>query len=697
MKIILTFLLAVSLCLQFYGFPKKSLVERYTNSGCGPCKVTNDNWYTVTTQNLIDLNSISHIVYNVSWPDPQDPMYLFNSADNTAKWTYYGVNSVPWMVVNGATITMSNTSSSYLTNAVTAGNSQSSPFKIILTSEIFPNNILNVHVKILREPSDYSSYTNTKLKIALTERHIYFVSAPGIGSNGERTFYSISRKMLPNAGGTLFNPPTPGDSTEMDMFYTCSDAFRQTVIMDSVRVVAFLQDDNTKTIYQSEMTDLNKTAHMVSLPSLLNMGNIEIPNSSGSIKTVLKNWNTVPCVISNITSETGPFKLIDNLSYPLTVPANDSLTLHFKFTPAQTGLVKGYISVTSNDNLFKGITLVGRGYKIDPSVINKFYASSGANNNGSLLTIDPSTGTGTNIGPSLYTEIRSIAADPKSHLLYGIYSTSVNTEFVRMNASGGDSYNLFTTPVADMSSIAFDNKGALYAAARSGVIYTVDLSSGNLNPVCSLNVKVQSISFNPLNNELWGTYFSVIGGNKDKIFKIDLASGDTSNVGNTGTAIITNSIAFDNSGNLYGLVGSASQRANLLSINKTNGVGTLIGSTSVSNLTGLCYSFPSPQGINDLNSIPSEFELSQNYPNPFNPSTTIKYSLPYESEVKITIFNTLGEVVKTFIPAVQTVGSHEVTLNAARLSSGVYFYTLNASSINGKRNFIGTKKMILIQ
>jgi len=690
-KYLLFFLLVSALLCQLSAYPKKSIVERYTNSGCPPCKTTNDYWYTATTQSLVNSNTISHIVYNVNWPDPQDPMYLFNFSENSTRWGYYNVNSVPWMVVNGTTITLSNTSSSYLVNAVSSGNNESSPFKIILTSFFSPNNILDVHVKILRDPSDHNVYSNTKLRIALTERDIYFSYSPGTGSNGERTFYSITRKMLPDASGTLFNPPAAGDSTEQDILFPCSSSFMQTVMMDSIRVVAFLQDDNSKFIYQSEMTNLNKTPQLFTFSSILNMGNVEVSNSSDSTKAVFYNWSTHPCVISNITSQSGAFKLLENLNYPLTLAVNDSLILHFNFSPSQTGNFTGYFSFTSNDSIFKGITLKGLGYKINSAVSNTFYASSGVSDNGNILKINPTSGLGNNIGPSLYSEIHSIAASPKTQILYGISTTSVSTEFVRINAQAGDAYNLFTCPMGNMSSIAFDKNGVLYAAMQSGIIYTVDLQNAFFTQVCSLNVKIQSIAFNPVDNELWGTYFALLGLNRDRIFKINLSIGDTIIVGNTGMKIVTNSIAFDNLGNLFGLTGSASQPANFISIDKITGIGSVIGSTGVTNLTGLCFSFNAFQGVTEVKNIPTTYNLTQNYPNPFNPSTSIQYSIPKEGMVNLSVYNTLGQKVGLLVNQYMQAGNYEVKFNASSLSSGIYFYRLEAGG------FASIKKMMLVK
>ena len=101
--------------------------------------------------------------------------------------------------------------------------------------------------------------------------------------------------------------------------------------------------------------------------------------------------------------------------------------------------------------------------------------------------------------------------------------------------------------------------------------------------------------------------------------------------------------------------------------------------------------------INDKNRIPSQYILFQNYPNPFNPVTSIKYSLPFESNVKLIIYNAVGQVVKELASEVQQIGIHELSFSSSSLSSGVYFYTILANSIDGKQNYTNTKKMILLK
>ncbi|MBE2279335.1 MAG: T9SS type A sorting domain-containing protein [Ignavibacteriaceae bacterium] len=94
---------------------------------------------------------------------------------------------------------------------------------------------------------------------------------------------------------------------------------------------------------------------------------------------------------------------------------------------------------------------------------------------------------------------------------------------------------------------------------------------------------------------------------------------------------------------------------------------------------------------------PTEYALYQNYPNPFNPSTVIKYALPFESKVKLTVYNITGEVIKVLVDEVQAVGFQSVDFQANQLSSGLYIYVIEASSVTGEKSYNSVKKMMLLK
>jgi hypothetical protein len=89
--------------------------------------------------------------------------------------------------------------------------------------------------------------------------------------------------------------------------------------------------------------------------------------------------------------------------------------------------------------------------------------------------------------------------------------------------------------------------------------------------------------------------------------------------------------------------------------------------------------------------IPNHFDLYNNYPNPFNPSTTIRFAVPEISNVKIEVYNLIGERITTLINEIKTAGYYEVQFNASNLASGIYFYRIQAG------NFVESKKMILLK
>lgn len=94
--------------------------------------------------------------------------------------------------------------------------------------------------------------------------------------------------------------------------------------------------------------------------------------------------------------------------------------------------------------------------------------------------------------------------------------------------------------------------------------------------------------------------------------------------------------------------------------------------------------------------VPSKFDLGQNYPNPFNPVTKINFDLPNDSKVSMIIYDVTGREIKRLVNnEIRQAGYHTVELNGSSLSSGVYFYRMNAEG-SGK-SFIMTKKMVLIK
>ena len=110
----------------------------------------------------------------------------------------------------------------------------------------------------------------------------------------------------------------------------------------------------------------------------------------------------------------------------------------------------------------------------------------------------------------------------------------------------------------------------------------------------------------------------------------------------------------------------------------------------------LFLSLPSNiDGANQLN-IPQKYRLAQNFPNPFNPTTTIKFELPSDSHINLSIYDIQGNLIKTLVNEKKDAGYHSVIWNGKDqqnkdVSSGVYFYRIES------KDFTDTKKCLLVK
>jgi hypothetical protein len=113
---------------------------------------------------------------------------------------------------------------------------------------------------------------------------------------------------------------------------------------------------------------------------------------------------------------------------------------------------------------------------------------------------------------------------------------------------------------------------------------------------------------------------------------------------------------------------------------------------ALARVTGTTENSLNPQtDVREIDQIATEFSLSQNYPNPFNPSTVIRFSLPENDLVTLKVYDIAGSEIAALLNETKKAGAYEVSFDASRLTSGMYFYTLQTS-----RGSI-TKKMSLVK
>jgi hypothetical protein len=97
--------------------------------------------------------------------------------------------------------------------------------------------------------------------------------------------------------------------------------------------------------------------------------------------------------------------------------------------------------------------------------------------------------------------------------------------------------------------------------------------------------------------------------------------------------------------------------------------------------------------------LPKDFALYQNYPNPWNPSTTIEYDLPKAAQVSLTVYDLLGREVAILVNETEEPGKYSVQCDGSHLTSGVYFYRLQARRPEGGQagDFVQTRKLLIVK
>ena len=271
--------LLMLICLKVNAQNERVLLfECFTNTGCGPCASQNPALDALINNNG---DRIAAIKYHMSWPGANDPMYLHNTTDNDARRGVYNVNSVPHTVVDG--IRFANVPSGLSQNAVNNWLAIESPLEMRLSYELDQAaQVITVHV-MGRASSDING--SCKLYVGVIEKEIHFNSAPG--SNGERDFYSVMKKLLPTASGTLI-----GEMKADDYFaYTFTWEWANVYNVDQLDVIAWVQNPNTKEVYQACRSSQSLEPFYQNEAGLSNLDHVKSVSCSGLVEPVVELTN----------------------------------------------------------------------------------------------------------------------------------------------------------------------------------------------------------------------------------------------------------------------------------------------------------------------------------------------------------------------------------------------------------------------
>ncbi len=224
--------------LYLPGFLRKVLLEEFTSSTCGPC-ATNNPTIDAFVHNKFD--SIVAIKYHMNWPSPgNDPMYHYNPQQATDRRTYYSINAVPTVVMDGVVrpeypYTLPNS----LPDAFNSRKSKGTPINLSVTNTRIPGDTIRADITLTI--SSNLPAGQYYMRVHAIERVIRYASPPG--TNGEKDFYDVFRRAYPNSLGTQI-PTTTGTYN-----FTIKYPLDLAVWVDSLIYTAvFVQNDATKEV-----------------------------------------------------------------------------------------------------------------------------------------------------------------------------------------------------------------------------------------------------------------------------------------------------------------------------------------------------------------------------------------------------------------------------------------------------------------
>ncbi|MFH1195944.1 MAG: LamG-like jellyroll fold domain-containing protein [bacterium] len=225
---------------SFAQHRKIVLLEEFTNASCPPCAQLNPGLQNFISTNFGTVISVRHHAW---WPG-NDPMYDLNVEENSARISYYNVGYVPWAQLDGVFFGEP-ADMDLMKKLVLSYQANGSPVKISIDNNSSPTEI-NTSVTI--EGIENVEANNLKLYVAVIERMVEYEQAPG--SNGEKEFADVMRKYLPDTDGTAIPLRKSAEPLNFNFTFPINPEWNP----DNLEIVAWIQSDETKEIFQSNIS-----------------------------------------------------------------------------------------------------------------------------------------------------------------------------------------------------------------------------------------------------------------------------------------------------------------------------------------------------------------------------------------------------------------------------------------------------------
>jgi photosystem II stability/assembly factor-like uncharacterized protein len=698
------------------------LCEVFTSTTCPPCASWNpafDAWLN----SYANKERVAVIKYHVWWPATGDPYYNANQQQAKDRVNYYSCNAVPTLYTDGSA---DNSYSSTIPNLLAA----SSPLDITISG-----NIAAIGGQLTISVTNNGMATlptgTLVLHTAIVESGLEYT-----GSNGDPVHHYVMRKMLPDAGGETFTILANETKT-----FTRKISWDTTWNLDLSSIIAFVQVKEKKSVVQAVIKNL-ATKPILSLSSTglktsFQGGEYSINIANAGIGTL--SWlNTITDGSSWIqsSSSSGTNSGEVKISYSkntgslrtgkVKFEAAGALKSPVEFTLTQAGAPDGftykagaesynfYFITSPKENIYYGVTASGKVVK--STDIGETWSSLYSQSYSLTSVSFPDENTGYTVGAGGKIYKTTDAGNTWSLQSSGTSNTLWDVDFSNANfgIAGGNSGTLLRTTdggknwtslntgytVYYKTVVCFDALTAIAAGGGGTIIKTTDGGNSWQKQTSGTTTGIYSMSF--INKDIG--WMAVSNGTTLKT-----TNGGSSWISQgTGVSDIIESISFYNENNGIcvgdnGLILKTTDGGSKWTQYSSGFWSTLISvsynkyGAVIAGYSGEILKSSTWNSV-DKNVIitPGYFSLSQNYPNPFNPLTTIQYQIPKTNNVKLVIYNTLGQEIKTLINEKQNSGYYNITWDGKdnsrkAVASGIYFYILIADE------FVSVRKLNLLK
>ena len=674
-KMLLIFILIVLFFSLIRGQTRRIvLMEEATNASCAPCASNNPKLQAFFSTHF---GGVISVRYHAWWPG-SDPMYSLNTIDNTARIQYYGITGVPNYLMDGTNYGVPGDPLA-MVGQMWQDLVNPSPVKILVEANIDADSVRTA-VSLIGLQS--VTQTNLHLRTAIIERMIVYAYPPG--SNGEKVFPDVMRKLLPDANGISIASINPGDTLTYQLNFAVDPAWN----WQDLAVVSWLQSDATKEVIQSN----------INLPTYI----IETSDPTADLldfnQTYSKNFwiyndNTDSLHLRIIAQEEyvpaqWSYSMMYNSqpydSFDVEIAPGDSIWFQLQFqTGSNADQIKiGIFAKNLNDPYRYGFTQ------------NYF----GIIPEGNVLFVDDDGGDP--YETNYYAAFDSAGVDYTSISeadLMALASQISTSQFqaIFWNVSWG--FPAFSPADITFLQNYLDNGGNLYLAGQD-IGWDIFDPSGSSNFPAAQDFYHNYLDAQYVNDNAGAYQMQGVPGDP-------ITDGIAFNIifpytpypewidTNTGSSIpILQYIGGTKYGALRydsGTYKTVYLGVDLEQMSDTHARNLIVKRTLA--WFGIITDIePEPEPV------VYQFNLEPNYPNPFNPSTTIRFSLPQNEKVVLSIYDLLGKKVVDLVNGNMTAGWHTVEWNGKNqagnlVASGVYIYRLQTG------NATLQKKMLLVR